>query len=146
MRFSANFPAVSESVFGARQFVTNSVANVPREVLDTIVVIASELATNCVRYGSSSFEIRIDQLDDRILIEAEDRGEGQPIVRSPGPEETSGRGLQIVKGLANSWGVERSSQSAGKTVWAIVAIPPNRQDSATSEMNAPYPSRRQSII
>jgi len=144
VRYAAYFPAVSESVFGTRQFVAASLSDVPRDVLDTIVVIASELATNCVRHGSSAFEIRIDHLDDRILIEAEDSGDGEPVVRSPGPEETSGRGLQIVKGLANSWGVERSAKTNGKTVWAIIAIPPNPKGASSTQINAPTPSRRQS--
>ena len=122
MKRSSRFPAVGESVVGARRFVAASITDVPPDVADTLSVIASELATNCIRHGASNFEIRVDQLPDRILVEAEDDGAGEPVVRSPGPNETSGRGLQIVGGLADSWGVSKESDSARKTVWAVVAI------------------------
>jgi two-component sensor histidine kinase len=122
MKRSSRFPAVGESVIGARRFVAESIVNVPSDVADALLVIASELATNCIRHGASTFEIRVDQLPDRILVEAEDDGDGEPIVRSPAPYETSGRGLQIVRGLADSWGVARESDSSHKTVWAVVAI------------------------
>ena len=127
MKRSSRFPAVGESVVGARRFVAESVVDVPRDVADTLSVIASELATNCIRHGASNFEIRVDQLPDRILLEAEDDGEGEPIVRSPGPTDTSGRGLQIVRGLADSWGVAKESDSARKTVWAVITIHPERE-------------------
>jgi serine/threonine-protein kinase RsbW len=120
---TARFPAVRESVVKARQFVTDTILEVPRDVSDTLLVIASELATNCVRHGASSFEIRLEQLPDRILIEAEDDGDGEPVVRSPTPYDTSGRGLQIVKALSDNWGVVRRPQSTGKTVWAVLSLP-----------------------
>jgi hypothetical protein len=41
-------------------------------------------------------------------------------MRSPGPEEPSGRGLQIVNMLSQDWGVEQRA-AAGKTVWFVVA-------------------------
>jgi two-component sensor histidine kinase len=122
MKRSSRFPAVKESVIGARRFVAESIVNVPSDVADALSVIASELATNCIRHGASTFEMRVDQLPDRILVEAEDDSDGDPVLRSPAPIETSGRGLQIVGGLADSWGVARKSDSACKTVWAVVAI------------------------
>jgi len=123
MRHSERFPAVGESVVRARRFVTDSVVEVPRDVSDALLVITSELATNCIRHGATTFEIRIDQQADRILIEAEDDSAGDPVVRSPAPTDTSGRGLQIVKALANSWGVVKQKGSGGKTVWAVLAVP-----------------------
>jgi two-component sensor histidine kinase len=124
MRYSARFPAIAQSVVEARRFVTDSIVHVPRDVTDTLLVITSELVSNCIRHGATTFEVRIDQLPDRILVETEDDGDGEPVVRSPAPTETSGRGLQIVKALSDSWGVVRKSRSSGKTVWAVLAIPP----------------------
>jgi two-component sensor histidine kinase len=138
MRSSERFPAVGESVVKARRFVTDSIVHVPRDISDALLVIASELATNCIRHGATTFEIRIDQLPDRILIEAEDDGTGDPVVRSPAPTDTSGRGLQIVKALANSWGVVKGQSSRGKTVWAILAVPASPENAVeTSEATNP---------
>ena len=42
------------------------------------------------------------------------------MMRSPGPEDPTGRGLQIVNMLSQAWGVEQRATS-GKTVWFTVA-------------------------
>jgi two-component sensor histidine kinase len=133
VRYTARFPAVGESVVEARKFVTDSIVHVPRDVSDALMVIASELATNCIRHGATAFEIRIDQLPDRILIETEDDGDGEPVMRTPAPTDTSGRGLQIVKALADNWGVVKGAASRGKTVWAVLAIPASTEIVAGSE-------------
>jgi anti-sigma regulatory factor (Ser/Thr protein kinase) len=122
MRYEAQFPAVRTSALSARRFVSDAVVNVPEEVSETIALIASELATNCVRHAASAFEIRIEQLPDRVHIEVEDDGTGDPVLRSPGLEDTSGRGLQIVQALADEWGVIPKPETDGKTVWATIAI------------------------
>ena len=46
-------------------------------------------------------------------------------MRSPGPEEPTGRGLQIVNMLSERWGVEHAS-AHGKTVWFTVPTLPRR--------------------
>ena len=127
MKQTARFPAVGPSVLAARQFVYNNVTGIPRELADALVVIASELASNCVRHGATTFEIRVDQTPEQIRIEAEDDGAGEPVLRSPGPHETSGRGLQIIRVLANAWGVEREPGAKSKTVWATLSVPGARE-------------------
>jgi anti-sigma regulatory factor (Ser/Thr protein kinase) len=119
---SMRLPAVQGSVSTARKFVTSAVAGVPSEVSDALIVIASELTSNCVRHGASAFQVKIEQYEDRILIEVEDDGDGEPVMRSPGPTDTSGRGLLITEALADAWGV-RKPGSTGKTVWAVVPLP-----------------------
>lgn len=123
MNQSPMLPAVEGSVMAARKFVTNVVAGVDKGVSDALAVIASELASNCVRHGASAFQVSVEQREDRILIEVEDDCGGEPVMRSPGPSDTSGRGLLITGALADTWGVRSKPGSTGKTVWAIVAIP-----------------------
>ena len=123
MRYQASFPAVRTSALSARRFVADTVGDVPEEVSESVALIASELATNCVRHATASaFEVRVERLPDRIVIEVEDDGAGDPVVRSPGPGDTSGRGLQIVSALADDWGVIPAPTSTGKTVWAAVTL------------------------
>jgi anti-sigma regulatory factor (Ser/Thr protein kinase) len=135
MMHRAQFPAVHTSAHSARRFVSTAVVNVPDEVGETIALIASELATNSVRHAASAFEIRVEQLPDRILIEVEDDGEGDPVVRAPKPTDTSGRGLQIVQALADQWGVLAKAEPPGKTVWASIALstPEGRAERASAE-------------
>jgi hypothetical protein len=114
------------------------------------MVVTSELTSNSVRHGASSFRVMIEQFADRIVIEVEDNAVGDPVMRSPGPTDTSGRGLQITKALSDSWGVKREQGSVGKTVWAVVLIPPAgaeelAQESAVRKVQSRDSERNRSI-
>jgi hypothetical protein len=45
------------------------------------------------------------------------------MMRSPGPNDPSGRGLQIVDMLSDEWGIE-PEVPAGKTVWFSLTFDP----------------------
>ena len=120
MRKSQSFAHSAESVPLARQFVRDAVQGAAPEVLETVALLVSEVATNCIRHTDGPFDMRITQESGAIRIEATDRGSGEPRMRSPGPTDPSGRGLQIVDMLSTEWGYERSSGS-GTTVWFTIA-------------------------
>jgi anti-sigma regulatory factor (Ser/Thr protein kinase) len=122
MIHEAEFPAVRRSVPSARRFAAGAVVDVPAEVSDAVALIATELASNSVQHAASGFAIRVEQLPHQIRIEVEDDGEGQPVVGSPGPGDTSGRGLRIVDALADVWGVIPKEQTVGKTVWVTISL------------------------
>jgi anti-sigma regulatory factor (Ser/Thr protein kinase) len=115
MRKARRFDCRAESVAGARRFVRDALSDQPRETVEAAELMTSELATNSVLHAHSDFELTIHRSRREIRVEVSDRGGGQPIVRSPAPREQSGRGLQIVQGLAEDWGV--SSSPDGKLVW-----------------------------
>jgi anti-sigma regulatory factor (Ser/Thr protein kinase) len=100
--------------------VTENLHGVSSDVSDSVTVIASELAANCVRHAATDFRISIEQLPSQIRIEVHDAGGGQPVLRSPALTDESGRGLQIVKALSSDWGVDARADVPGKTVWAVV--------------------------
>jgi serine/threonine-protein kinase RsbW len=87
-------------------------------------LMVSELATNCIRHTNTAFDITIVRERAEIRIEVTDRAGGTPVMRSPGPSEPTGRGLQIVDMLSKEWGVEQTSRATGKTVWFVVALEP----------------------
>ena len=109
------------SIAAARRFVAGIVDPVAPELTEAVVLMLSELATNCVRYEHSDFEVSVEASRDHIRVEVHDEGTGTPIMRSPEPHEASGRGLQIVNAFARSWGVSETPGVAGKTVWFTVA-------------------------
>jgi serine/threonine-protein kinase RsbW len=109
-----------ESVPLARQFARDAVQGVPPEVLETVALLVSEVATNCIRHTNGPFDLSVTQGTGEIRIEATDRGGGEPRMRSPGPTDPTGRGLQIVDMLSTDWGYERTVE-AGTTVWFTVA-------------------------
>jgi anti-sigma regulatory factor (Ser/Thr protein kinase) len=116
MRRMRTFPAIPQSVHAARRFAVDTLSGSPASTLEAVELMVSELATNCIRHERASFHMTILGSTREIRVEVTDSGSGTPTMRSPGPDEPSGRGLQIVDMLSETWGVELE-QPSGKTVW-----------------------------
>jgi anti-sigma regulatory factor (Ser/Thr protein kinase) len=116
MRRMRTFPAIPQSVHAARRFATDALMGNPVTMIEAVELMVSELATNCIRHERTSFHVTILGSTRQVRVEVTDSGSGTPAMRSPGPDEPSGRGLQIVEMLSDSWGVE-AEQPSGKTVW-----------------------------
>lgn len=110
------FPAVPESVGSARRFTRAALGRheVEPQLIDTAMLLVSELATNAIVHATSSVRLRID-IGDEIRVEVGDADETPPIVPSPDPERECGRGLAIVTTLADDW--SWSPRTSGKVVW-----------------------------
>ncbi len=110
--------------------------------IDVAELVLSELATNVVqattgpdghpRYDESGrlplLWVRLLSDRARLMVEVWDnlpRAQGVPVVRHPGPDEESGRGLEMVEALSEDWGWESVPGRPGKRVWALVG--PARQ-------------------
>jgi serine/threonine-protein kinase RsbW len=122
MSRTKTFDHVAESVGQARRFASQAIGRAPSEVVETVTLMVSELASNCIRHTNSRFELTVIRTAGEIRVEATDRGGGEPVIRSPRPTDPTGRGLQIVDMLASDWGVEHSPVK-GKTVWFTVSVP-----------------------
>ena len=108
----------------ARGYVTEALAGAPTDVVETVALLVSELATNSVRHASAGFTIEVERRAERIRIAVSDGGAGDPQMRTPTPVEASGRGLRIVEALSESWGCTPAPDGVGKTVWFEVAAEP----------------------
>jgi anti-sigma regulatory factor (Ser/Thr protein kinase) len=120
MTKTRRFPNEPESVPAARRFTTDALRGVAADVLDSVELMVSELATNCVRHASTQFDLKVSRQCGTIRVEVTDHAGGTPEMRSPRPDEPTGRGLQIVNMFSESWGVDHQS-SVGKTVWFTIA-------------------------
>ncbi|MFI8880071.1 ATP-binding protein [Streptomyces sp. NPDC055243] len=91
--------------------------------LQDTVLLVSELATNAVCHGhvqEREFEVAVTVLaDGDCFIEVSDENPTRPELREVGPWEENGRGLRLLDGLAEAWGVWQRGRH-GKTVWALV--------------------------
>lgn len=114
------FPADRHSVPAARRFASRMLSGSPAEVREAVELMVSELTTNCIRHVESSFTVTVKLANDSIRVEVSDPGSGMPVMRSPGPDDPTGRGLRIVEMLAKAWGVKPRTPS-GKTVWFEVS-------------------------
>lgn len=122
MTTKRSFSRKPESVAAARRFATQALAGTAADVLDAVELMVSELATNCIRHTNTAFDLKVERSKSNIRVEVTDRATGTPVMRSPGPDELTGRGLQIVNMLAQAWGVEQRTAS-GKTVWFTLPTP-----------------------
>jgi anti-sigma regulatory factor (Ser/Thr protein kinase) len=114
MSNSRAFPSRSQSVSAARLFVREMLRDQPRETVDAVELMTSELATNAVKHAHSAFELTI-HTQGQIRVEVHDASQGKPTLMHPEPAQASGRGLMIVEAMSDAWGVIPSP--GGKTVW-----------------------------
>jgi two-component sensor histidine kinase len=120
-RLVKTFRDEPRSVPAARRFATDALHDIPADVRQAVELMVSELVTNGIQHGRTSFELTILRSGSEIRVEVTDRGRGIPEMRSPTPDEPTGRGLRIVDLLAARWGVDATSAN-GKTVWFTVAM------------------------
>ena len=130
------FPNTLASVSEARHFAQDELTGIPKARAEEIAVMVSELTTNSVSHAASEFTITIRRNADEVYIGVSDMGPGEPALRTPRPTEALGRGLQIVRELADHWGVIPAPNASGKTVWFSVDLDGNGPRSTRAYTNA----------
>ena len=117
------FGADSGSIREARIFVLANLSGVSAQTRDKVELMVSELATNALLYAQTEFRVGVEVSRGVLRIEVTDAGAGMPRAASAPPHsEPHGRGLLIVAGLADSWGVVEGTAGHGKTVWFQLAL------------------------
>jgi anti-sigma regulatory factor (Ser/Thr protein kinase) len=96
-------------------------AQLPRALVDDVVLIATELVSNAIRHAHAlpdgSLTVSWEVRDEGVTVKVTDGGAiGHPHIRYAGPNDVSGRGLSLVAALAARWGVE--DNAGATTVWA----------------------------
>lgn len=91
-------------------------------VLDTALLLVSELVTNSVRHSGvpegEDVVVRVDLWRDACRLEVEDPGRDGVIAPQPqDPLEGRGMGLNLVQMLSERWGVVRAAEGPTR-VWA----------------------------
>ncbi|MFE4967044.1 SpoIIE family protein phosphatase [Streptomyces sp. NPDC056660] len=89
------------------------------ETRDNVLLLASELVTNAVRFATGPVTVRLIRAGPGLLCEVGDTGNGRPRLRRGGLYDDGGRGLYVVHRLTTRWGVRWTD--TGKVVWAEVA-------------------------
>jgi phosphoserine phosphatase RsbU/P len=101
------------------------------DLVDTAILLASELCENAVLHAGTEFEIALTITENELTVAVTDRGAGplelhlaQPRQRY-GRAATHGRGLALVQRLATSWGT-RHEADGRHAVWFSLARTPCR--------------------
>ncbi len=87
---------------------------------DVAELLASELATNAIRYASRPIGLRLMRTDV-LMCEISDDDHHLPALQHVTESDETGRGLNLVSRLASRWGANRTSQ--GKVVWFELPLP-----------------------
>jgi anti-sigma regulatory factor (Ser/Thr protein kinase) len=115
-------PGSMSSVSAARRFVRNALARrVPASVSADLELATSELVTNALEHGAHvPVQVSVD-VDDRSAWVTIESGDGASLAEVEqwaiaGAERANGRGLGIVRAIADDVDVRRTSTSVSITV------------------------------
>lgn len=117
--FAADLGELAGIRWWVREVVSSAFPGVPAGLLNDVVLVADELATNALRHGEPPHEVVVDLAGSRVLVEV---GDGDPHPVTPQAPENGGGPLAVVAAVSARWG-QRVDQR-GKTVWAELAWPP----------------------
>jgi len=122
------FPGQVASVPEVRAWARGVLAGrVAAPVLDDVLLLLSELATNAVAHSDSGrttdgrLTVYLARTTTLVHVEVTDDGSATnaPAVRVPEADDDGGRGLWLVDLLATKWGSHHDD--AGRSVWYQVA-------------------------
>ena len=116
----------------ARSRLLGSGIGADEPLAETLILLISELVTNAVVHTGCPAVLRMlfgsDQSPERdtVRVEVADTSDCPPRPRHADNDETGGRGLELVDGLADRWGWEPEGE--GKQIWCEIdraaALPP----------------------
>ncbi|WP_328769648.1 ATP-binding protein [Streptomyces sp. NBC_00286] len=117
-----------------RSRIAGSAIRVDEPLAETLILLVSELVTNAVVHTGSPAVLRLSlpgtapdagagdgtagQAPATVRLEVADTSARPPRPRCVDNDETGGRGLALVDGLADRWGW--SPEGAGKRIWCEV--------------------------
>ncbi|WP_051940011.1 SpoIIE family protein phosphatase [Phaeacidiphilus oryzae] len=123
-------PAEPSAVGRARRLLRSTVQEwrLDDSSAETAQLLVSELVTNAVRYAVAPIGLRLIRRPDRLLVEVADPLPDPPRERRAGRSDEGGRGLQLVRRLADQWGTR--AQGPGKVVWFELSLPAEQHGDA----------------
>ncbi len=112
----------ASSVGETRSFVRDVLAetNAPPDVVDSAVLLISELATNVTLHARTDLRVTVRFEDRQLWAEVKDWNSRMPQACLAPIDATTGRGLALVEALASRWGAERDAD--GKRVWFLLEL------------------------
>ncbi|MBW0116984.1 SpoIIE family protein phosphatase [Pseudonocardia abyssalis] len=98
-------------------------------VVDTTVLLASELCENSVLHAGTEYEVELRVTEAEVTVTVSDRGAGPLEVhlarprRLYGRASTHGRGLTMLQRLASVWGTRHEADGTHRTWFSVLRTP-----------------------
>jgi anti-sigma regulatory factor (Ser/Thr protein kinase) len=106
----------------ARSRLAGSGIGADEPLAETLILLVSELVTNAVVHTGCPAVLRLSLPGGAeaatVRLEVADSSARPPCPRHAEGDETNGRGLELVDGLADRWGW--NTEGAGKRIWCEV--------------------------
>lgn len=103
----------------ARSFVRSTATVLEDDRLEDLLILTSEVVTNAVLHARTAFELAVTVTDDVVLVCVADSADGTPVYRGQSHGRENGRGIMLVRELADDWGVLPHATRQGKAVWFL---------------------------
>lgn len=115
-RVKIELTAEASSAERARRFVERALTSwTCMELVEVTVLLANELVTNSVLHANTDIRVEIRKLPTGVRVQVSDHDVAPLAPRRASLSAEGGRGLALVEGISDDWGVERWDE--GKTVW-----------------------------
>ena len=115
-RVKIELAAEVSSAERARRFVERALTSWKcMELVEVTVLLANELVTNSVLHAHTEIRLEVTKLPTGIRVQVSDHDNASVEPRRASLHAEGGRGLALVEGISDDWGVER--WDGGKTVW-----------------------------
>ena len=119
---STDLPLDANAPRLARRFVTEVLDAIGRdELAERAALLVSEVVTNAVLHGAAPLRVSVEPRNGAVRLAVADGGDGRPEVVDADDDALHGRGMQLVRDLADGWGVEDAADDGGKSVWFDLA-------------------------
>nr|WP_265558827.1 PAS domain S-box protein [Streptomyces hygroscopicus] len=113
---ATDLPAMPDSVRRGREFLDKTLGTWDcADSIDDARLLLSEVLTNAVQHAQGPVGVHVCRTDTDLTVEVSDRSPHLPQPRLAAEDEESGRGLLLVRALADDWGVRPTDY--GKTTW-----------------------------
>ncbi|MBP2047708.1 PAS domain S-box-containing protein [Streptomyces griseochromogenes] len=118
---TTELPAAAASVPEGRAFLSRTLASWEcTSSSDDALLLLSETLTNAVQHAEGPLGLRLCRTLTDLTVEVSDHSPHLPQPRLAAQDEESGRGLFLVRTLADSWGVRPTDE--GKTTWFTLKL------------------------
>lgn len=106
----------------ARSHVRDLGSGWPEQLVETALLVVSEVVTNAVRYGQGRLELEVTLSDGAVYVEVSDANPELPRRRPIAQDSLveGGLGLHLLDALAAAWGTHDRADPPGKTVWVLL--------------------------
>jgi PAS domain S-box-containing protein len=116
-----DLPAVPDSVPEGRAFLSKALTSWGCTTrADDARLLLSEVLTNAVQHAQGPIGLHLCRTTTDLTVEVGDHSPQLPQPRFAADDDESGRGLILVRALADNWGVRPTDD--GKTTWFTLAL------------------------